>query len=118
MFSEIWGYAILFAQRTVPVKKAAGGVDFWTVVALIIGFTVVIAVGFIAYYVVSKLKHAAKEAEQPPSLSEHLTKFEEARNEGSMTPQEYAAVKAHLSQEIMREFKQNDSDNTPIFRPK
>ncbi|MDR1385483.1 MAG: hypothetical protein LBJ67_16790 [Planctomycetaceae bacterium] len=121
-FTETFYYAILFAQRTVAAKKTTNSLDFGTVVALIIGFTVVIAVGFVAYYVISKIRKSAIDEEQPPTLSEHLSKFQEACDDGNMTTGEYATVKAHLSQEIMREVKQADTpannNDRPVFHPK
>ncbi|MDR1494278.1 MAG: hypothetical protein LBT05_16405 [Planctomycetaceae bacterium] len=121
LFSESYYYAILLAQRTGTVKKTTSTLDFGTVVALIIGFTIVIAVGFVAYYAISKIRKSAVDEEQPPTLSEHLSKFQEARDDGSMTAGEYAAVKSHLSREIMRETKQSrisaNNDDPPIFHP-
>ena len=94
-----------------------------SVTMIIIGVALVAAIATVAYYVISNLRKNIKESEEPPSLSDHLTTFQEARAEGSMTMQEYSKVKAHLSNKIVREVRQagvpkESDDDNPKFIPK
>ena len=116
---------LLFAQRAaraVP-KKSSGSVDMTSVMMIIIGVALVAVIATVAYYVISNLRKNIKESEEPPSLSDHLTTFQEARVEGSMTTQEYNKVKTLLSNKIVREVRQagapkEPDDDGPKFIPK
>ena len=116
---------LLFAQRAsrAAPKKSSGSVDMASVTMIIIGVALVAVIATVAYYVISNLRKNIKESEEPPSLSDHLTTFQEARVEGSMTLQEYNKVKAHLSNKIVREVRQagapkESDDDDPKFIPK
>ena len=117
------GYDVLiFAQRAVrgAPKKTDNTLDMNSVVMIIIGAAVIAVLATIAYYVVSNLRKNIKESDQPPSLSDHLTMFQDAKAEGNITDQEYNQVRAHLSKKIIRQVKENivldePDDDTPTF---
>ena len=102
----------LFAQRSSP-KKSSGALDMNSVTMLILGAAIVAAIAVIAYYIASNLRKGAVEKEKPTSLADHLATFREAKDEGSMTTQEFTAVKNHLSHKIMNEVKQENTRNEP-----
>ena len=113
---------VLFAQRAAMYKKPRGAFDMNTVITLVIGAGIIAVVSVIAYYVGSRLRKGALEREKPPTASDHLKTFQEATDEGNMSIAEYAIVKKHLSQKIMDEVKQENSqkipdDDLPKFLP-
>lgn len=104
---------LLFAQRSgrgVP-KKTGMSLDMNSVMMIIIGAAIIAVIATIAWYVISNLRKNIKETDQPPSMSDHLTTFQEAKADGSMTAQEYNKVRSHLSKKIIREVKQTDTPN-------
>ena len=93
-----------------------------SVTMLILGAAIVAVLAVSAYYVVSKLRKGAVERGKPPSLTDHLSAFREANDEGNMTDIEFAAVNKHLSQKIMDEVRQDNTpngadDDSPKFIP-
>ena len=91
-----------------------------TVIMIIIGTAIVAIVAAIAWYIIANLRKNIKESDSPPSLSDHLTTFRDARADGSMTEQEFNRVKAHLSKKMTREVRRTDSqdetgDDVPKF---
>ena len=109
---------LLFAQRNAtPPRKTNASLDMYAVTMIIIGTAVLAVLGVIAYYVISNLRKNIKESEQPPSMSDHLATFQEARADGNMTAQEYDRVKAHLSKKILREVRQSNTQNKPGDEP-
>jgi uncharacterized membrane protein len=114
-------YFCLFAQRTAP-KKSGGAFDMNTVIMLILSAGVVAILSVIAYYIGLHLRKGALEDEKSPTTADHLKTFREAADEGSMSAQEFAVVKKHLSQKIMAEVKQENprtepDDDLPKFIP-
>ena len=113
---------LIFAQRAtrgVP-KKSDNSLDMNSVIMIIVGVAVVAVLATIAYYVISSLRKNIKEPDESPSLTEHLSTFQEAKAEGTMTAQEYNQVRTHLSKKIIRQVKENDvpnepDDDTPTF---
>ena len=102
----------LFAQRAAP-KKPSGGLDMNTVIMLVLGAGIIAILTVVAYYVGSHLRKGAVEKEKPPSLSDHLATFREAKDEGNMTAVEFATVQKHLAQKIMDEVKQENPRKEP-----
>jgi hypothetical protein len=84
-----------------------------TMILLILGAGCVAILAVVAYYVGAHLRKGALEREKPPTASDHLKAFQEAADEGNMTPKEYAIVKKHLAQKIMAEVKQENTRNEP-----
>ena len=115
LFFSLLHHGLIFAQRGargVP-KKSAATIDMSSVVMIILGVAAIAAIVTVAYYVISNLRKGIKESEEPPSMSDHLTTFQEAKDEGNMTPMEYNKVRDHLSKKIVREVKRIDVQEEP-----
>lgn len=109
---------LLFMQR--GVRGTPKKLDMNSVMMIIIGAAVIAILAALAWYVISNLRKNIKESDQPPSLSDHLTAFDEARTDGTMTAREYNQVKAHLSKKIIKEVRQTETqketdDDVPKF---